>query len=140
MVGNLSQDLRYRVVSAIRGGLSCQAAAAHYGVSGSSAVRWRRRALEEGRAVARPRGGDRRSGRIEAQRAELLKLVQTQGDLTLAEMQARLAVRGTPVVIGTIWRFFQPCRLPRDCPLFCALTSIVRPLGSGLRTRWRAEI
>ena len=57
MARTLSQDLRDRVVAAIDGGLSCHAAAARFGVSVSSAIRWRRRALEHGQAVAKPRGG-----------------------------------------------------------------------------------
>ena len=50
----LSQDLRDRVVAAIDSGLSCRAAAARFGVSVSSAIRWRRRALDHGQAVAKP--------------------------------------------------------------------------------------
>ena len=34
-----------------------------FGVSASSAIRWRQLALEHGQAFARPRGGDRHSGR-----------------------------------------------------------------------------
>ena len=37
----LSQDLRERVVAAIDGGMSCRAAAARFGVSAASAIRWR---------------------------------------------------------------------------------------------------
>ena len=40
MARTLSQDLRDRVVAAIDGGLSCHAAAARFGVSVSSAIRW----------------------------------------------------------------------------------------------------
>jgi transposase len=47
-----SQDLRDGVVAAIDGGLSCRAAAARFGVSVSSAIRWRQLALEHGQAVA----------------------------------------------------------------------------------------
>lgn len=39
-----------RVVAAIDGGLSCRAAAARFGVSVSSAIRWRQLALEHGQA------------------------------------------------------------------------------------------
>lgn len=67
----LSQDLRDRAVAAIDGGLSCRAAAARFGISTSSAIRWRPLALEHGQAVAKPRGGDRHSGRIEAVGAAL---------------------------------------------------------------------
>jgi len=51
MARTLSQDLRDRVVAAIDGGLSCRAAAARFGVSVSSAIRWRRLALEHDQAV-----------------------------------------------------------------------------------------
>jgi transposase len=40
MAQTLSRDLRDRVVAAIEDGLSCRAAAAHFGVSASSAIRW----------------------------------------------------------------------------------------------------
>ena len=106
MARTLSQDLRDRVVGAIDGGMSCRAAAAHFGVSTSSAIRWRRLALQHGQAVARPRGGDRQSGRIEAHRDFIKGLVAEQGDITLVEVQARLIERGAPVGIGTVHRFF----------------------------------
>ena len=84
MARTLSQDLRDRVVAAIDGGMSCRAAAAHFGVSISSAIRWRRLALEHGRAVAKRRGGDRHSGRIEAHGDFIKELLAEQGDITLA--------------------------------------------------------
>lgn len=106
MARTLSQDLRDRVVGAIDGGMSCRAAAAHFGVSTSSAIRWRRLALQHGQAVARPRGGDRHSGRIEAHGEFIKGLIAEVGDITLVEVQARLIERGAPVGIGTVHRFF----------------------------------
>ena len=106
MARTLSQDLRDRVVAAIDGGLSCRAAAAHFGVSVSSAIRWRRLALEHGRALAKPLGGDRHSGKIEAHSGFIRELIAEQGDMTLVEVQARLIERGAPVGIGTVHRFF----------------------------------
>ena len=103
----LSQDLRDRVIAAIEGGMSCRAAAMHFGLSASSAIRWRERALEHGQAVAKPRGGDRHSGKIEAHGGFIRELLAEQGDLTLAEVQARLMERGTSVGIGTVHRFFK---------------------------------
>ena len=97
MARALSQDLRDRVVGAIEGGLSCRAAAARFGVGAATAIRWRQLVLQHGRAVARKQGGDKRSGRIEAHADFLLALVEGEGDPTLAEMQVRLAERGTPV-------------------------------------------
>ncbi len=79
----------------------------------SSAIRWRQLALRHGRAVAKPQGGDRLSGRIEGQAGYILTLVEEQGDITLAEIQAKLAERGTPVGIGTVWRFFARHRITR---------------------------
>ena len=106
MARSLSQDLRDRVVAAIDGGLSCRAAADRFGVSASSAIRWRRRALERGRAVAKARGGDRHSGKIEAHGGFIKGLIAEQGDMTLVEIQARLLERGVAVGIGTLHRFF----------------------------------
>ena len=48
----LSLDLRTRVLAAIAGGLSCRQAAQRFGVSASSAIRWR--ALECIQGDARP--------------------------------------------------------------------------------------
>lgn len=106
MARTLSQDLRDRVVAAIDGGMSCRAAAAHFDVSISSTIRWRRLALEHGRAVAKPCGGDRHSGRIEAHGDFIKQLLAEQGDITLVEIQAQLSERGVPVGIGTVHRFF----------------------------------
>jgi transposase len=106
MARTLSQDLRDRVVAAIDGGMSCRSAAAHFGVSTSSAIRWRRLALQHGKAVAKPRGGDRHSGRIEAHGDFIKELLAEQEDITLVEIQAQLTERGAPVGIGTVHRFF----------------------------------
>lgn len=107
MARTLSQDLRDRVTATIDAGMSCRAAAAHSGVSASSAIRWRQLALEHGQAVAKPRGGDRHSGKIEAHGTFMRELIAEQGDMTLAEVQERLAQRGTSVGIGTVHRFFE---------------------------------
>ena len=61
----LSQDLRERVVAAIDGGMSCRAAAARFGVSAASAIRWRQLVVRHGTPAAKPQGGDRRAARID---------------------------------------------------------------------------
>ena len=48
MARSLSVDLRRRVVGAIEGGSSCRAAAQRFGVSASSAIRWRAQERREG--------------------------------------------------------------------------------------------
>jgi len=57
----------------------------------ASAIRWCALAAATGSAVARPRGGDRLSHRIEAQAARIHALLAEKDDLTLAEIRARLA-------------------------------------------------
>lgn len=107
----LSMDLRSRVLGAIRGGMSCRRAAAHFGVSASSAIRWRERECEQGHAEPMRQGGDRRSGRIEAHAEAIFGLVKAKADMTLAEIQWALAERGLSFGIGTLWRFFDRRRI-----------------------------
>ena len=82
----LSDDLRKRVVEAVvLGGASRNAAARRFGVSIASAVRWVTRYKTTGQISPSPSGGDRRSGRIEAQRDYLLGLIGRTPDITLLE-------------------------------------------------------
>ena len=73
MAASLSPDLRIRVIRAVEGGLSRTAAAKRFGISPASAVRWMQSYRQTGRTRAKPCGGDRRSHRIEAQAALLLR-------------------------------------------------------------------
>ena len=111
MAKALSADLRDRVIAAIMGGMSCRQAAARFGVSASSAIRWRALARETGSTEPKPQGGDRRSHRIEAHAMLILGLVAETPDITLAERRAVLAVQGIGVGIGTLWRFFDRRRI-----------------------------
>ena len=104
----LSEDLRTRVIGAVEGGMSRRAAATRYGVSVSSAIRWVGDHLREGRATARPQGGDQRSRRIEAQHDFLMAVVEETPDITLAELRARLIdERGEAFAISTLHQFFR---------------------------------
>ena len=111
MAKSLSVDLRRRVVDAIEHGLSCRQAAERFGVSASSAIRWLDRLKTQGDVAAKKQGGDRKSGRIEAEAAFLLGEVTETPDITLVELQEKLKVRGISVGIGTLWRFFDRRRL-----------------------------
>jgi len=102
----LSDDLRIRVVSEVEKGSSCRSAAARFGVSASSAIRWVQAFRRTGSPEAKPQGGDRRSKRIEAHRAFIMKTVADRKDVTLAELQELLVKRGEGFGIGTLWRFF----------------------------------
>ena len=109
----LSLDLRTRVLAAIAGGLSCRQAAQRFGVSASSAIRWR--ALERIQGDARPKalGGDRRSGRIEARAGLILALVEETPDITLDELRTAVADHGLSVGYGSLWRFFRRHNITR---------------------------
>ena len=107
----LSVDLRERVVAAVAAGASCRAAAARFGVSASSAIRWAAMAREAGSVAPGPLGGDRRSTRIEAQAALILDLVGQTSDITLKEIQVELAKAGVSAGLGTLWRFFDRRRM-----------------------------
>jgi transposase len=114
MARSLSVDLRRRVVDAIEGGLSWRAAAQRFGVSASSAIRWRAQERREGDVRPKRQGGDRHSQRIEAHAELILSAVATKNDITLAELRERLKERGVPVAIGTLWRFFKRRKITRN--------------------------
>jgi transposase len=103
----LSVDLRDRVVAAIEGGMSCRQAALRFGVSASSAIRWRQLARTQGDVRPGPLGGDRRSGRVESHAELILGLLDKKRDATLAELRAALAEHGVAVGSTTLWRFFE---------------------------------
>lgn len=107
----LSVDLRDRVIAAINEGTSCRQAAARFGVSAASAIRWRALVRKQGDVRPGPLGGDRRSGRIEAHAELILGLLEQQPDITLAELRAALAERGIEVGMATLWRFFDRRRI-----------------------------
>lgn len=64
----LPMDLRERVVGAVAEGMSRRAAAARFGVSAASAVRWAALQRDQGKPAAKPQGGDTRSAKIERRR------------------------------------------------------------------------
>ena len=106
MSQTLSQDLRSRVIAAVDGGMSRNAAARRFGVGISTAIRWAREWRSSGVATAKPKGGDLRSHRIEAFREVLLSAIETQKDVTLVELAAMLERDHAAVFApSTIWRF-----------------------------------
>ena len=104
----LSLDLRSRVLAAVAEGASHRAAAARFGISAASVRRWRALARRQGNARPGPLGGDRRSGRVEAQAGLIRELLEATPDLTIEELRQALAKRGHGFGYGTIQRFF--CR------------------------------
>jgi transposase len=111
MANALSVDLRERVVAAVSDGVSRRAAAARFGVSVSSAVRWVELARNSGGVAPKPRGGDHRSARIEAHAPLILGMVENTPDVTLGELRAALAEQGIGAGVATLWRFFARRRI-----------------------------
>jgi transposase len=110
----LSVDLRDRVVAAVRDeGLSHRAAAIRFKVSAASISRWRALQRQSGHLRPGPLGGDRRSAASEAHAKLILRIFETQRDMSIEELRARLAGRGLHYGYGTLWRFFVRHNLTR---------------------------
>ena len=103
-----SNDLRERVVAAMRSGGNCRRVAARFGVAPSSVVKWTQRAARTG-SVSPARMGGYRPVLLEPHRDWLLEQVRSCPDVTLAGLQALLAERDVAVSHDTVWRFLRGC-------------------------------
>ena len=106
----LSVGLREQVVGEVAAGASCREAAARFGVSASSAIRWCARIRETGSVAPGALSGDRRWG-IEAHAALILQRVERMPDMTLGEPKAALAASGVDAGIAALWRFLDLYRV-----------------------------
>ena len=108
MAGAYSQDLRDRVIDAVVvEGMSCRAAAARFGVSGSSAIRWVERVERSGSRTAAKMGGYKRV-RLEPHRAFLEGLWAEKSDITLQALCDRLlSERGVKADTSLMSRFLR---------------------------------
>ncbi len=105
MAKSLSIDLRERLVSADESGMTRRSAAKRFGVAASTAIIWVDRWRRTGNVAPRPRGGDRRSERIEAHAEEILGLIAETPDITLEELSGHLhEAHGLTVDPSTVWR------------------------------------
>jgi len=106
-----SIDLRARVVAEVAAGASRRRAAARFQVSPSSAIRWAELQEETGSVSPRLRGGRSRSP-LEAHASWLLDLNAREADLTLAEIERRIADDlGVRTSQSAIRRFFRRHRI-----------------------------
>ena len=104
---SISVDLRRRVCeTVVQDGLSCREAAQRFKVGVSRVVRWCARLRRTGDVAPDKRGGDRLSGRIEAEAAFILDRVAAKRDITLKELQAELAERGVRVRVVSQFELF----------------------------------
>jgi transposase len=113
MPKSLSFDLRARVLASIDEGLSCRQAAARFGVSAASAIRWRALRRLGGDARPKPQGGDRLSRRTEAHGNLIRSLLSETPDITLPELKAQLAKSGAQASVAALWRFCKRHKLTR---------------------------
>jgi len=105
-----SDDLRARVVAAMRAGESCRSVAARFDVAPSSAVKWTQRAARTG-SVSPGKMGGHRKALLEPHRAWLLEQVRLRPELTVKALQGLLSARGASVSHDTVWRFLRRCGL-----------------------------
>ena len=132
-----SVDLRERMVRAVEAGASRRATAAKFEVSPSCVVklmqRWRQRgtlAARSGSAAAGAPSSPTHAERVHA-------LLAATPDLTIAELQSRLAAEGIAVSPSAISRFLKACGLTRKKrPQHAAEQD--RPDVAAARRAWRA--
>ncbi len=102
----LSEDLRVRVIAAVEGGMSRNAAADRFGIAVATAVRWLRAWHDTGATAGKRKGGDLRSHRIEAYCNIILGAIEAQVDITPSELADLLKrEHGASFAPSTIWRF-----------------------------------
>lgn len=100
-----SIDLRERVVRAVEEeGFSRHKAAARFGVSASSAIKWVRRFRAVGSVAPGRMGGHRPKKIVGAHRSWLIERCKVQ-DFTLMGLVSELAERGLKVDYRTVWSF-----------------------------------
>jgi transposase len=106
-----SEDLRRRVVDAIDDGATIPEAAEQCGVSTSSVVRFLRLHRETG-SVSGAKFGGYKDFVLAAHEELVRSLIEEQPDITLAELEARLAKKKVMVGKSSISRFLIHLKLP----------------------------
>lgn len=106
MTRPFSNDLRERVVAAIRSGTSCRSAAARFGIAASTAVKWSQRHRATGSVAPGKMGGHRRRV-LDPHRFFLIERLAAQPHLTLHALKAELAARGVTVSHIAVWEFLR---------------------------------
>lgn len=112
MAAPLSMDLRERIVEAVEGGQSRRAAAARFAISQSCAIkllqRWQRTGSVAPAAMGAPKGCA-----LALHEGFVRELVAVQPDITLDELQARLAGEAIAVGRTSVHRFLAALGLTR---------------------------
>ena len=101
-----SLDLRERVVAAVRGGESCRAVAARFGVAVPSVVKWSQRFRATGSVAPGQMGGHRKRV-LEPHRGFIPERIGQTPHPTLHGLKGELAARGVKVSHNAVWMFLQ---------------------------------
>jgi transposase len=124
-----SLDLRVRVADFVEAGHSCRAAARHFGVSDSCAIKLVRRTRDTGSPAPARQGRPPGRGKLVPYEAFLIQTVEAQPAITMPELAARLLDKhGIVAAPAMLSRFL--CRR--------GFTYKKMPHGGGVRTRRRA--
>lgn len=101
-----SNDLRERVVAFVEAGHSRRAAARHFGVSDSFAVKLLQRVARQGTGLPGRQGRPPGGGRLEVHASFLIAIVEAKPDITMPEMATRLEaerkVQADPAVLSRL--------------------------------------
>lgn len=90
MTQSYSLDLRVRVVAFVEAGHSCRAAARHFGVSDSFAIKLLKRQRTSGSPIPARQGRPPGRRRLSPYEAFLIQTVEAKPDITMPELAARL--------------------------------------------------
>lgn len=85
-----SLDIRERVVAMVEGGQSCRAAARHFRVGDSTAIRMMQRRKKTGMITPPRQGRPPGSGKLARFRSFLVAQVEAKPDITMPELTVRL--------------------------------------------------
>ena len=85
-----SADLRQRVVTMVSAGQSCRAAARHFAISDSSAIKLMQRRERTGTITPARQGRPPGSGKLSPYRDFLVAQVEAKPDITMPELARRL--------------------------------------------------
>jgi transposase len=124
-----SLDLRVRVAGFVEAGHSRRAAARHFGVSDSFAIKLLRRQAQSGSPAPARQGRPRGTGRLASYETFLMQTVEAKPDITMPELAARLGQEhGISAAPATLSRLL--CRR--------GFTYKKTADGDGVRTRRRS--
>jgi transposase len=127
-----SQDLRSRIVAAVEGGVSRNAAARQFAVSVSCVVKLMQRFGRTGSVTPAPRG--KKPYALAGHELLVRELVATRPDLTLDELHEELDDRGIHVGRSSVNRFL------RACGLTLKKSRFMPPSSNGRTSRPRARL